>query len=273
MNTPFRCPGQLREGHAGTGPILAVEHVTLGYGRNVVLSDVSLQIHQGDFWCLLGPNGEGKTSLIKALLGALKPKRGKILLRADFARRTRIGLVPQESEVNSVVPTTVEEFVLTGTVGLALDAHARKGRLKRVLEIMGLQRLRSGDFWTLSGGQRQRALVARALIRDPLLLIVDEPTAGLDLAAATSLLETITDLSQHKGITVIFVTHDLNIAAQRATHIALFRRGRLTSGPLSDVLTPSNLEATFGMPVEVLRDAAGRVSVRAQSRVPEALAC
>ena len=247
-------------------PILAVEQVTLAYGRNIVLRDVNLRIHQGDFWCLLGPNGEGKSTLLKALLGAVTPKRGKIFLRPDFARRTRIGLVPQESEVNPTVPTTVEELILTGTVGLSLDGRVREARLKRVLEIMGLQMLRQRSFWTLSGGQRQRTLVARALIRDPLLLIVDEPTAGLDLAAATGLLETITDLSRNKGITVLFVTHDLNIAAQRATHIAFFRGGRLTGGPLADVFTPENLQATFGVPVEIIHDDTGARTVHALAK-------
>ena len=250
-------------------PILAVEQVTLAYGRNIVLRDVNLRVEQGDFWCLLGPNGEGKTTLLKALLGAVKPKRGKIFLRADFARRTRIGLVPQESEVNPTVPTTVEELILTGTVGLSLDGRVREARLKRVLEIMGLQMLRQRSFWTLSGGQRQRTLVARALIRDPLLLIVDEPTAGLDLAAATGLLETITDLSRNKGITVLFVTHDLNIAAQRATHIAFFRGGRLTGGTLADVFTPENLQATFGVPVEIIHDDSGARTVRALAKGAE----
>ena len=247
---------------ASADAILAVENVTLAYGRNVVLRDVNLRVHAGDFWCLLGPNGEGKSTLLKALLGAVKPSRGRILLRADFARRTRIGLVPQESEVNTALPTTVSELVLMATVGLSLDARSREARLQRVLELMGLLRSRHADFWTLSGGQRQRALVARALIRDPLLLIVDEPTVGLDLAAANGLLETITELSRERRITVLFVTHDLAIAVQRATHIALFRGGRLTAGSTHDVLTPFELQRTFGVPVEVVRDVSGSISVR-----------
>ena len=261
----MKSPGRTVAGSSpapATRSILTVEQVTLAYGRHLVLRDVSLRIEPGEFWCLLGPNGEGKSTLIKALLGAVKPRRGRILLRADFARRTRIGFVPQESEVNPAVPTTVAELILTGTVGLSLDAAARGARLQRVLEIMGIQALRRRNFWTLSGGQRQRTLVARALIRDPLLLIVDEPTAGLDLAAATGLLETITDLSRNKGITVLFVTHDLNLAARRATHIALFRGGRLTAGPLSEVFTPENLQATFGVPIEVVRESDGELGIR-----------
>jgi ABC-type Mn2+/Zn2+ transport system ATPase subunit len=247
-------------------PVLAVEQADLGYGRQAVLRDVNVQIHQGEFWCLLGPNGEGKSTFIKALLGALRPLRGKIFLRPDFANRTRLGFVPQECELNPTVPTTVTEFVCCGFVGLSLAAHVRASRLKQILEMLGLTRLREQSFWTLSGGQRQRCLIARALVRDPLLLIVDEPTAGLDLAAATGLLEVITDLSRNKGITVVFVTHDLQIAAQRASHIAFFKSGQVTAGPLGAVFTEENLSRTFGVPIEVRRDAAGWTAIAQTER-------
>jgi zinc transport system ATP-binding protein len=91
----------------------------------VVLRNVSVQIHQGEFWCLLGPNGEGKSTFIKALLGAIRPLRGKIFLRPDFGNRTRLGFVPQECELNPTVPTTVNEFVSCGFVNLNLPAHVR----------------------------------------------------------------------------------------------------------------------------------------------------
>jgi ABC-type cobalamin/Fe3+-siderophores transport system ATPase subunit len=111
--------------------------------------------------------------------------------------------------------------------------------------------LRRASFWTLSTGQRQRCLIARALVRDPRLLIVDEPTADMDLAAAAGLLEIITDLSRTKGITVIFVTPDLNIAARCATHVALFKNGAVTAGPLATTFPAENLRHTFGVLVEV----------------------
>jgi len=242
-------------------PVLSAEQVTLAYGRRIVLSEVNLAIQRGEFWAFLGPNGEGKSTLIKALLGAVQPARGKIFLRADFQQRTRLALVPQECEVNPSVPTTVREFVLGGLVGISLNGTQQDARLRGVLDLMTISHLRERSLWTLSGGQRQRALVARALIRDPLLLIVDEPTAGLDLAAAASLLDAITSLSRDKGITIVFVTHDLGIAAQHATHAALFRGGKLTAGPLKEVFTPANLSRTFGVPVGVHHDDHGCVHV------------
>jgi ABC-type Mn2+/Zn2+ transport system ATPase subunit len=258
---PFNPPREVVSAPPPPEPILAAEEVTLAYGRSVILRDVNLQIHAGEFWCFLGPNGEGKSTLIKALLGAVRPRRGRILLRADFLKRTRIGFVPQESELNAAVPTTTEEFILTGLVGVPASPATRVARLKRVMELVGLTRQRTQSLWTLSGGQRQRAMVARALIRDPLLLIVDEPTAGLDLAAAAGLLETLTSLGREHQITVVFVTHDLQIAAQRASHAALFRNGTVTAGPLAEVFTPDGLARTFGIPVEVRRNAAGVMEV------------
>jgi zinc transport system ATP-binding protein len=251
-------------------PVVVVEQATLGYGRRAVLRDVSLEIRAGEFWCLLGPNGEGKTTLIKALLGALRPQRGKIALRRDFQDRRRLGFVPQEAELNPAVPTTVGEFVRGGLVGLDLDAATRARRLRGVLELMGIPTLRDRSLWALSGGQRQRALVARALIRDPLLLIVDEPTAGLDLAAATGLLETIAGLSRDKGVTVVFVTHDLGIAGRRATHVAFFKGGRVTAGPRAEAFTAENVQRTFGVPVTLVRDELGGLTVQAGA-APEAV--
>lgn len=241
-------------------PVLAVVQADLGYGRRAVLKDVNVQIHQGEFWCLLGPNGEGKSTFIKALLGAVRPLRGRIFLRPDFKSRARLGFVPQECELNATMPTTVTEFISCGFVGLGLAAQTRASRLRQILELLGLTRLRHQSFWTLSGGQRQRCLIARALVRDPLLLIVDEPTAGLDLAAATGLLEIVTDLSRDKGITVVFVTHDLQIAAQRASHIALFKSGRVTAGPSGAVFTDGNLTHAFSVPINVRLDAQGRLA-------------
>ena len=238
-------------GHDLSPPVITVEQADLGYGRHVVLRDVSVQIREREFWCLLGPNGEGKSTFIKALLGAIRPRRGRILLRPDFTSRARLGFVPQECDLNPTVPTTVSEFVTGGFVGLGLSASVRSKRLKTILDLLGLNRMRDQSFWTLSGGQRQRCLIARALVRDPLLLIVDEPTAGLDLAAAAGLLEIITDLSRNKGITVVFVTHDLNIAAQRASHVAMFRGGTVAAGSLKEVFNDEHLSRTFGVPVEV----------------------
>lgn len=254
-------PGGVDAGQNGGStpdPIIVAEKATLGYGRRAVLHEVDLEIHEGEFWSFLGSNGEGKTTFIKALLGAVRPMSGRIFFRKDFARRSRIGFVPQENELNSLAPTTVREFILSGLVGISVDSRQSTKRLTRLLELLGLQTSARKALWELSGGQRQRAMVARALIRDPLLLIVDEPTAGLDLSAATSVLETMTSLSREHGITVISVTHDLFSAAIHSTHAALFKNSRVVSGSLEKVFNAENLTSTFGIPISISVDDQGR---------------
>ena len=253
-------------------PIVDVAEATFAYGRNIILESVEMQIHDSEFWCFIGPNGEGKTTLIKALLGALRPKRGLIRLRPDFARRTRIGFVPQNCDLNPTVPTTIQSFVIQGTAGLPVVETKLKQRVQKSLEVMGIQHIRDRSIWKVSGGQRQRAMVARALVRDPLLMIVDEPTAGLDLAASSGLLKTITELNRQHGITVIFVTHDLQLAGHHASHVAVFKNRRVTCGPVAEALTGENLGNAFGVPTEVRPDPSGGYVVRANIEQPEIFA-
>ncbi|MDA7624629.1 ABC transporter ATP-binding protein [bacterium] len=253
-------------------PIVQVQEATFAYGRNVILESVEMQIYDSEFWCFIGPNGEGKTTLIKALLGALRPKRGIVQLRADFARRTRIGFVPQKCDLNPSVPTTIQSFVVQGTAGLAVEESKLKLRVQKSLEVMGIQHIRNQSIWRVSGGQRQRAMVARALVRDPLLMIVDEPTAGLDLAASSGLLKTITKLNRQHRITVIFVTHDLQLAGRYASHLAVFKNRRVKCGPVEEVLTEENLEMAFGVPTKVRPEPSGGYIVQANVEHLEALA-
>ena len=253
-------------------PIVDVAEATFAYGRNIILESVEMQIHDSEFWCFIGPNGEGKTTLIKALLGALRPKRGLIRLRPDFARRTRIGFVPQNCDLNPTVPTTIQSFVIQGTAGLPVGESKLKQRVQKSLEVMGIQHIRDRSIWKVSGGQRQRAMVARALVRDPLLMIVDEPTAGLDLAASSGLLKTITELNRQHGITVIFVTHDLQLAGHHASHVAVFKNRRVTCGPVAEALTGENLGNAFGVSTEVRPDPSGGYVVRANIEQPEVFA-
>lgn len=253
-------------------PIVSVQNSTFAYGRNVILESVEMQIRDGEFWCLIGPNGEGKTTFIKALLGALRPKKGLVRLRADFARRTRIGFVPQSCDLNPGVPTTIESFVVQGTAGLSIEKHKLRHRVKRAMEVMGIYPIRERSIWRVSGGQRQRAMVARALVRDPLLMIVDEPTAGLDLAASSGLLKTITELNRKHRITVLFVTHDLQLAGRYASHVAVFKNRRVIGGAVKDVLTGENLEMAFGVPTEVREESSGGYIVRTKLEHQEVVA-
>jgi ABC-type Mn2+/Zn2+ transport system ATPase subunit len=234
-------------------PLFRARGLALGYRGRDVLSGVDLDVHAGELWFVLGRNGSGKSTLLRALLGLLPPRAGRLERRAEGASLARVGFVPQRCDLNRSLPTTVREFVSLGLVGTRPAAAERAERLSFALERAGLAGLETADYWSLSGGQRQRALVARALVRRPAVLLLDEPTEGLDVGTEESLLETLADLSHRDALTLVFVTHKLAIAARHASHVALVDRGRVTAGPRDGILRPEVLEPAFGVAFE--RDA------------------
>jgi ABC-type Mn2+/Zn2+ transport system ATPase subunit len=226
-----------------------VNGLAVGYRGRAVITDVDWTVRAGDYWFLLGPNGSGKTTLLRAVLGLITPLAGSLQRDPELASLPHTGFVPQQSRTNPTLPTTVREFVSLGAVGLRQrDPTSLAWSLARV----GIADLAQRDLRALSGGQRQRALVARALIRRPRLLVLDEPTEGLDVASEEAFLAAIAELQQEERMTLLFVTHKLRIAARHATHVALFQAGRVRAGPRDAVLVPADLEAAFGVPIERL---------------------
>ncbi|MGE3964346.1 MAG: metal ABC transporter ATP-binding protein [Planctomycetota bacterium] len=226
-------------------PIVRARGLAVGYGRRRVLTDVNLEIGRGHFWFLVGPNGEGKSTLLRALLGTTRPVAGRFD-RAD--PRTRIGFVPQRCELSPNLPTTVREFV---SLGLIANRVARAEREPRLLDSLAqvdmLPHLHS-DYWSLSLGQRQRLLLARALVRNPNTLLLDEPTNGLDLAAQHRWLELLAERNRQTQLTIVFVTHDLGLVKGYASHVALVANGEVTSGAPESVLTEANLARAYRVP-------------------------
>lgn len=225
-------------------PLLALSEARLGYPGRVVLHVRALEIRMGEDWFVLGPNGAGKTTLLRTILGLLPPLQGEIK-RATELTPTRIGFVPQQEEGVPFLPTTLREFVRLGLAGVRLPAAERAVRLARALDRVDLLALAHASFSTLSGGQRQRALLARALIREPHLLILDEPTNGLDPAAEESLLGVLQDLRPH--LSTIVVTHDVALAARHATHVAFVAHAELRAGRKESMLTDAELKRVFGL--------------------------
>jgi ABC-type Mn2+/Zn2+ transport system ATPase subunit len=232
------------------GPILAAVDLCLGYGAERILADVNLAVCRGESWFLLGKNGAGKTTFLKAVLGQISPQAGSLRLDAALASRERLGVVPQRCDLNPSLPTTVREFVTLGFVGLHLERRERQERLAWALDEAALAERRTAQYWALSGGMRQRALVARALVRRPELLILDEPTNGLDPANEEALLELFARLNRRDRTTVLFVTHDADVAARYASHVALFHAGRVVAGPRADTLKPESLRRIYGLGME-----------------------
>lgn len=231
--------------------LLDLRDVALAYDGRPVLEHVSLQVHRGEFWFVLGPNGSGKTTLLRAILGVLPPRAGSARLHPTLARREHTGFVPQRCDFNPALPTTVREFVLLGNVGVRTSRRDEQAQLEWALARAGLAGFGHHDYWSLSGGQRQRALVARALVRRPTLLILDEPASNLDRVSEEALLHVLVELNRTEDLTLIFVTHDIELAAHHATHVALAGAGTVLAGRRDDVLTSAQLARAFGGPVEV----------------------
>lgn len=240
--------------------MIAADALRLGYGSRTVLDRVNLRVREGEFWFLLGPNGSGKSTFLAAILGRLAPVVGFVRRRADVQGADRIGFVPQRCDLNPSLPTTVREFVSLGLAGIPGAGRAARERMAWALERSGLSQMPGRDYWSLSGGQRQRALVARALIRRPAILIVDEPTSGLDPPSQDLLMAVLADLNATERLTILFVTHDLPLAARYASHVALFLDGTVEAGPAAGVLRPDLMCRAYGLPIDLHTEAAGRVA-------------
>ncbi len=197
-----------------------------------------------------GPNGSGKTTLLKLMNGILTPDEGHVLLMGkgldEYSRKEiakLVGYVPQISSFD--FPLTVEEFV-------ALGGFAGGGDVRGALEKLNIAELREREVCTLSGGEFQRALIARALVPRPKVLLLDEPTAHLDVVATSRIMELIRHLG--RNMCLVFVTHDLNLAGFYADDVILMKNGRIVaSGTPEDALVPSRLKSVYGGEVEVIR--------------------
>ncbi len=227
--------------------IISIENLTLGYEKKAVLKNINLKINSGDFWCFLGPNGCGKSTLLKGLIGTLKPLSGGIYLNEKLLKHGDIGFVPQKCDISDALPTTVREFILLGTVGLDYNGKQEEENFEWAVKSVGLESMRKKSYWDLSGGQRQRALLARTLIRRPEFIILDEPTNGLDMPAEEALLKTLESLNSAQGMTVVVVTHNLDIAGRYGKYFAMFSCNALVSGPKNEVFTSKIIKETYGV--------------------------
>ena len=230
---------------------LKVEGLWAGYDRVTALEDVSFQLAERQILGIIGPNGSGKSTLMKAVLGLIKPWRGRVAVLGQPAKQQRrqVGYVPQEEDVDWNFPVSVADVALMGR-------YARRGLLRRTtqndrqladaaLEKVGMYPFRKRLIGELSGGQRRRVLLARALANGPQLLLMDEPMAGLDARAQHQLLD-IMDQLQSEGTTIVISTHDLSCVSACAGQVACLNRRLIAFGEPSQVLTEDVLNQTFG---------------------------
>lgn len=195
---------------------LEFDDVSFAYGRSSVLCHVALSVGQGEFVAIVGPNGSGKTTLMKLGLGLLDPGAGHVRLFgadiASFREWGQVGYVPQRAAAASALPVSVEEVVVSGLAARARRFRRRPpevaARIDHVVELLGLEGNRRARMAELSGGQQQRALIARALVTAPKLLVLDEPTTGVDAEARSVLRDSLQHLVEVEGVAVVYVSHD-----------------------------------------------------------------
>jgi ABC-type Mn2+/Zn2+ transport system ATPase subunit len=232
-------------------PLVSLSSVTFGYGGAPVLRDVDHAVEANAFTGIVGPSGSGKTSLLRLLLGTEKPQHGTVTRAPGVA----VSYVPQLETVNWNFPVTVGECVLMARKTRRLLPWAtqeEKTEVGEVLERLGIAELRSRHIRELSGGQQQRMFIARALLRRPQLLLMDEPTSGVDVATRHEVLHLLDELNQG-GLAILLTTHDLNGMAAHLPHLVALNTRVIASGAPQDVIVPDVLERTFGARMEVLQ--------------------
>jgi len=247
-----------QSGPGGPGePIVEIKAVTCGYEKQQVLTDVSLTIMPGDFVGLLGPSGSGKTTLLRTVLGAVDLYEGEVLVNgvATARKRPRVGYVPQLETIDWNFPVTVQEVVMMGrTMENKLFPWYRKEEKDLAAEMMsrlGILDLADRHIRELSGGQQQRVFLARALISSPQLLLLDEPTSGVDIKTRDDVMHLLHDLN-HDGVTIIITTHEINAVAVHLPWIVCLAGRILAEGPPSEVITTEVLRLTYGAEMPVI---------------------
>jgi manganese/iron transport system ATP-binding protein len=232
-------------------PALQIEHASVAYDRDPVLTDVNADVFPGSAMALIGPNGAGKSTLIKAALGLVPVVAGRITVlgRSPAQSRAEVAYVPQADTLDADFPVSVAQVVLMGRYR-AVGWLRRPGRADRRIAAAALDRVglahRAGDrFGTLSGGQRQRVLLARAMAQQPRLLLLDEPFNGVDAVSRQALLDALASLRAN-GAAVVVSTHDLALAHLACDRVCLLNRHQFGFGPTERTLTPELLRATYG---------------------------
>jgi len=235
--------------------VVSIEKLDFAYDGLVVLSDVNLQIKEREFISVLGPNGGGKSTLLKLILGLLHPQRGsvKVFGLAPEKARPRIGYLPQHAHHDPRFPTTCLEVVMMGRLGkrMSLGPFKKndKQKAQEALDQVGLSELAGRSFSDISGGQRQRVLIARALAAEPELLLLDEPTAHIDVAAVNEFYDLMEKLNEK--LTIAIVSHDIGFVSNRVKSVVCVNR-EVVIHPTSD-LTGETLQKIYGTDIRLVR--------------------
>lgn len=232
--------------------IIKFSNVAIGYGKKSILSNLNFTLYENDFVGIVGPNGAGKSTLLKTLLGSLKTLSGNVI-KDDL----RFGYVPQKDFVQPLLPYTVYDVVMMGRYSF-LGPFSNPGKkdknlVEESLNNVGISNLKNYHYSSLSGGQRQRTLIARALAVEPSILILDEPTNGMDTPSHYGLLNLIAELHKEKHLTILLVSHLLSDVANYVQKILLIEKNIFQFGTVEEILSEENLKQTYSSEFSVSR--------------------
>lgn len=232
-------------------PLITLDRVSVGYGRDVVLADLNLVLRRGSFTAVLGGNGSGKSTLLKTVAGLLPVLQGQIKFHPVAGRAPVVGYVPQRESLDAIFPLTSFEAALMGTYGRVKPgralAAAEKEFVRECLRQTGAEDVGQVPFSQLSGGQKQRVLIARALATRPDLLLLDEPTAGIDVTATRAVMELLRDLHAQHRITIVLVSHELAGLRRFAEDVVWLRDGVVLHGSVTELLTRERVTDFFNL--------------------------
>lgn len=216
-------------------PLIEARDVSLNIQGKQILDHIDLKVNNGEIVTLIGPNGAGKSTLVRVILGLIKPNKGKVTL----APKTRIGYMPQRLSIDPVLPLTVRRF-------LTLAQHCNQSKLSDVLTEVGAEQLLESPMQNLSGGETQRVLLARAMLREPDLLILDEPVQGVDVGGQEELYQLISTIRKHHGCGILMISHDLHMVMSATDQVVCLNKHVCCSGHPDSVRVNPNYLALFG---------------------------
>jgi|YelNatPaOPRAMG01_1025707.scaffolds.fasta_scaffold01631_22 zinc transport system ATP-binding protein len=233
--------------------IIEIENLFFSYNGETILEDINLSIEEGDFWGIIGPNGAGKTTLLKIIVGLLKPQKGKIFIFGKYPwhlkeEKKYIGYIPQKAEIEELLPLKVFDIVSLGR--RAINEWRRLSSkdieiIEKILRELEIYELKEKLFKDLSGGQKQRVLIAKALVMEPKILLLDEPTVGVDLSSQDRFYNILEELNKN-GLTIILISHDIGVISKKVKKLACLNRKLFLHGCPQDIRIHKFLSKMYG---------------------------
>lgn len=234
-----------------SAPLISLNNVSFAYNGEPTLEHITLTVQPGDYIGVIGPNGGGKTTLIKLMLGLLRPQQGSIALwgtdQQHFTQWHKIGYVPQRAGNNDFrLPITVEEVVRLGRVGKASSRQSDNLAVRTALERVGIAQLARQRLHDLSGGQQQKVFIAKALAAEPEVLVLDEPTVGVDVRAQDEFYQLIAELNKRQRLTIIMVSHDIDVVVNEVSKLACINKALVYHGHPKEFMQEDYLTKLYG---------------------------